>query len=352
MCTFVDDQNYLAPLCLGLDMEESSAPYEQQRPQHTKKVASGVQSGAFEFTKRKRWDEILLTELPVSLTLILSPTSHILFTGHNNALEDILGYSDDELLDTSLEEIMNPQDWELWQSVIQNALKVGVEGKFELFARFRRKSAENGGPVAPDQVLLEVRGHVELNPSTTAPSDALPFCIFAVGLPYPTESVGQLNGFLQSKIENETLQRRVQQLRELAASIGATSPPVPPPENANPSLQSLTAPQSVQRESGPNFVQGSSTSTRRMFPAEGQHSPPQTSVGPPPSSVDDGGSMQRRSRPLPQCVCVTCGRTDSPEWRKGPQGPKTLCNACGLRWAKKSKKPDDTLAPEADLDAE
>jgi GATA zinc finger len=24
--------------------------------------------------------------------------------------------------------------------------------------------------------------------------------------------------------------------------------------------------------------------------------------------------------------------------QKGPQGPKTLCNACGLRWAKKAKK--------------
>jgi hypothetical protein len=28
-------------------------------------------------------------------------------------------------------------------------------------------------------------------------------------------------------------------------------------------------------------------------------------------------------------VCRDCGRTDSPEWRKGPEGPKTLCNACG-----------------------
>ena len=32
------------------------------------------------------------------------------------------------------------------------------------------------------------------------------------------------------------------------------------------------------------------------------------------------------------------GTLDSPEWRKGPTGPKTLCNACGLRWAKKEKK--------------
>lgn len=37
-------------------------------------------------------------------------------------------------------------------------------------------------------------------------------------------------------------------------------------------------------------------------------------------------------------VCTDCGRTDSPEWRKGPLGPKTLCNACGLRYAKKIKK--------------
>ncbi|KAL2860725.1 GATA transcription factor LreB [Aspergillus lucknowensis] len=36
--------------------------------------------------------------------------------------------------------------------------------------------------------------------------------------------------------------------------------------------------------------------------------------------------------------CVACGTSDSPEWRKGPDGPKTMCNACGLRWAKREKK--------------
>jgi hypothetical protein len=35
---------------------------------------------------------------------------------------------------------------------------------------------------------------------------------------------------------------------------------------------------------------------------------------------------------------MVIGTLDSPEWRKGPSGPKTLCNACGLRWAKKEKK--------------
>ena len=37
-------------------------------------------------------------------------------------------------------------------------------------------------------------------------------------------------------------------------------------------------------------------------------------------------------------VCTDCGTTESPEWRKGPTGPKTLCNACGLRYAKRIKK--------------
>lgn len=33
--------------------------------------------------------------------------------------------------------------------------------------------------------------------------------------------------------------------------------------------------------------------------------------------------------------CLECGTDNSPEWRKGPDGPKTLCNRCGLRFAKK-----------------
>lgn len=37
-------------------------------------------------------------------------------------------------------------------------------------------------------------------------------------------------------------------------------------------------------------------------------------------------------------VCTECHVEESPEWRKGPKGPKTLCNACGLRWAKKFRK--------------
>ena len=33
-------------------------------------------------------------------------------------------------------------------------------------------------------------------------------------------------------------------------------------------------------------------------------------------------------------TCSSCGQSNSPEWRRGPSGHKTLCNACGLRYAR------------------
>ncbi|XP_030474585.1 GATA transcription factor 15-like [Syzygium oleosum] len=47
-------------------------------------------------------------------------------------------------------------------------------------------------------------------------------------------------------------------------------------------------------------------------------------------------------------TCADCGTTKTPLWRGGPAGPKSLCNACGIRSRKKrrdilgiSKKPAD-----------
>ncbi|MEW5301424.1 MAG: hypothetical protein WDW36_004284 [Sanguina aurantia] len=42
-------------------------------------------------------------------------------------------------------------------------------------------------------------------------------------------------------------------------------------------------------------------------------------------------------------VCVQCNATQTPQWREGPAGPKTLCNACGVRYCRlqqrSNKKP-------------
>ncbi|KAJ3115247.1 blue light receptor [Phlyctochytrium bullatum] len=60
------------------------------------------------------------------------------------------------------------------------------------------------------------------------------------------------------------------------------------------------------------------------------------------SHVSSGSSTKppRKKVKIPKedLFCRRCGTTTSPEWRKGPEGPKTLCNACGLAHSKKQRK--------------
>jgi hypothetical protein len=60
----------------------------------------------------------------------------------------------------------------------------------------------------------------------------------------------------------------------------------------------------------------------------------------------------KRKRPTEgDLYCHNCKTKDTPEWRRGPMGAKTLCNACGIRWrlsqseASKNKKGDAQLSP-------
>lgn len=42
---------------------------------------------------------------------------------------------------------------------------------------------------------------------------------------------------------------------------------------------------------------------------------------------------------LSKFLCTGCGTDASPEWRTGPYGPRSLCNACGIRYAKGKQAP-------------
>ncbi|XP_078436534.1 GATA transcription factor 15 [Wolffia australiana] len=49
--------------------------------------------------------------------------------------------------------------------------------------------------------------------------------------------------------------------------------------------------------------------------------------------ISDEGSQFRE----PKC-CTICRTTRTPLWRGGPSGPKSLCNACGIRYGKKRRE--------------
>ncbi|CAE6230406.1 unnamed protein product [Arabidopsis arenosa] len=40
-------------------------------------------------------------------------------------------------------------------------------------------------------------------------------------------------------------------------------------------------------------------------------------------------------------TCADCGTSKTPLWRGGPTGPKSLCNACGIRNRKKRRGTED-----------
>lgn len=73
-------------------------------------------------------------------------------------------------------------------------------------------------------------------------------------------------------------------------------------------------------------------------PGEGSFHRPSIATGAAsgPSSPPQG----RRGRDVRAegQVCKGCDATSTPEWRRGPLGPRTLCNACGLVYAKMLKR--------------
>lgn len=54
------------------------------------------------------------------------------------------------------------------------------------------------------------------------------------------------------------------------------------------------------------------------------------SPSPDSGSYSSDGSGQVKT-------CADCGTTKTPLWRGGPAGPKSLCNACGIRSRKKRR---------------
>lgn len=53
------------------------------------------------------------------------------------------------------------------------------------------------------------------------------------------------------------------------------------------------------------------------------------------TSIGGGGSG---NDPLLARRCANCDTTSTPLWRNGPRGPKSLCNACGIRFKKEERR--------------
>ncbi|KAJ3193076.1 hypothetical protein HK101_005488 [Irineochytrium annulatum] len=65
-------------------------------------------------------------------------------------------------------------------------------------------------------------------------------------------------------------------------------------------------------------------------------SPPSQTTPPPDAAPGSGVVVATASTGVPGC-CQFCGVRKTGQWRRGPAGQRTLCNACGINWSKKCK---------------
>lgn len=85
----------------------SSSPTISMQAQMSSQLYPPSSSGlpTFEFTKRKRWADLLITELTEAIILILSPQCQILYC--SAAVKELLGWRDEDLIDTEFLDLVN-----------------------------------------------------------------------------------------------------------------------------------------------------------------------------------------------------------------------------------------------------
>ena len=383
-------------------------------------LPSNVGSTLTDFTKRRNWSARVIEEIKDFLH-ILTPDGRIMYV--SPSAKALTGHETSSLVGKFMTSFVHPDDNGMYVREFNESIASGNPLRF--FFRFRK---------ADDSYrIFESHGHPHFSSDVSnfgGTSHSLGFCrgFFMMARPYPTKNASLLDSFLEHKIENERLKKRITDLKReeheelqqqyMSPTTGpATNPPhqgsqshasitpsdvqfqqqrhtssgepnvplspqayngMPPPAKPPVSNFALTQrnldealaasrPDSINdkmmRYEGANHLEGIEMLTGLRY-REGERSKgistgamsPMLVRGDqgieiPPSSLRNGNPERHSGSPLPgdnekkkklkvtdEYVCTDCGTLDSPEWRRGPNGPKTLCNACGLRWAKQEKK--------------
>ena len=413
--TFSQDDGHGHSGSLGAVVKTSTSPSQQlqQQPQQQETGMAGagagplptgyglpVQSGSStltEFTKRRNWSQRILEEIKDFLHILTSDGRFIYVSPSCKALT---GHEPNALMGKFIGEYVHPDDSGIFMREFNESIASGNSLRF--FYRFKK----DDGTYA----IFECDGHPHISTERMVLSrspemiSAAGTCkgFFMMARPYPTKNAALLDTFLEHKIENERLRKRIEELkheeaeenaeqetvfREQAASQSnktpqrhstadaSSNPPsntsnyqgMPPPAKPSVSNTALTRqnldsalsaqqPDSIADKMSRYEANGTHLESIELMTGlryrDGERSHGISTGDSSPALIrgDAGIAIlldrdrdglkkdKKRLKVADEYVCADCGTLDSPEWRKGPKGPKTLCNACGLRWAKKEKK--------------
>ncbi|KAI7877838.1 hypothetical protein K492DRAFT_150087 [Lichtheimia hyalospora FSU 10163] len=276
-----------------------------------------------EFTRRKNWSQSILDELRDWMHVLESDFS-IIYS--SPASSECFGYSDSEMTGHLMTEFIHVDDRDSFTRAFLAARD--TMQPFRLQYRIHTKGDE--------YVIVETTGQFYKR------------SFFGSARLLPVDATDAMETFLDLRMEHEALEQRLRQLKqeEDQQQQLPSSPNVYAPGGVG---ASSNVSESVSLFTGLHFEAGERArgismgdmSQGELFQVTGAPTIIQR-------STDDNVIVQRSSNKKkkrvemeqqPQRICTECQTTDSPEWRKGPMGSKTLCNACGLRWSKTQKKP-------------
>ncbi|KAI8387256.1 hypothetical protein BD560DRAFT_344475, partial [Blakeslea trispora] len=284
---------------------------------------------------RKLWSEEILQNI-TGLLHVLSPFGTILYC--SNSCVELTGYYPHELAGRMWIDFVHVDDLDVFTRMIQ--FTSYSMSRSTTYFRFRCKNNA--------YLLFESIGQWKHDMF-----EQFPKSFFAIAQPYSSQSSSLLDSFLEIKAENEWLRKRLNDLlsqegspkRDSQAQVQQDKPTVLDiysSQTMSPQQQpntNIVVPALLEEE---NYRETSSTDMRHW--SEYQYKIPSVKKGEKTTFKhqldDDSKSLtsQKKHKVKDNFVCTYCGTSSSPEWRRGPLGPKTLCNACGLRWSKKNRK--------------
>lgn len=164
----------------------------------------GAGNTSTDFTKRRNWPAKVVEELG-DLLQVLDGHGRIKYV--SPSVTALTGYQPGEIANMHLKDLIHSDDVGLFVSEMNEAIASGES--MRMFYRFKN----NDGSFS----IFEAVGHAHIAPPHFAPNpnNRTPFCqaVFLISRPYPTKNAGLLDSFLEHKVENERLRRRIESLR-------------------------------------------------------------------------------------------------------------------------------------------
>ncbi|CAG8487961.1 6227_t:CDS:2 [Ambispora leptoticha] len=343
-----------------------------------------------EFTKRKNWSQRIIEELKDFLHVI-SPTGKLMYCSPSS--QELVGYSPEELVGRSIKDFIHVDDVDMF--VRDFNMAINQKSSFTLYYRFRKKDDKfiilevNGHPYFGDNnPTINSTCRCFFSMGRVYPSKTTAMLDSFLELKVENENLRRQLRDLMGPPEPQSVEASTSTAATIGSGMVERTVDVTN-ETSNP-LELLTGLRYQEGERARGISTGSSdpcllnenlmdvditsttnatTSIPVAMTATTTITTSSTSLRDDKSIVVGGGvgisgtaeprpsgnepaSQASTSAPTPkqrrkpkkpkveeeEYVCTDCGTVESPEWRKGPLGPKTLCNACGLRWAKKAKR--------------